>query len=576
MEMRNISILGNTIEARIFALAIAISNIDMHIKIFTNNEEFKNNIKTPTMFQSQLNMTLSYYFEEELDIPSEEIFRNTNTTLNLGPVFSGITDDDIILPLTFQRIFIEYLLKYNCFSKNFLKNESLDEQFKAFMEWIIQHNQSLISLTPFPVDAFRNDPNADLYFKLKDINPNFDALTSQFYFRVAPHFSSSVLDIDNLKVLLDNKIEEIENIEWIVDPIETITIENIPNNSDVAGQTDRYYRDVKNITHITTVLTHESDLVINTGVSNNTLDTFIESLDDEPLYVRNEIFPFKVLKQYESKIKEKPDVLRHDLIDGGVRIHLAYADKTIIQEYQIEDQPINTTQGYNANLIYDDSVEVETIILPDNLQHSHIINQKYTSNYIFLDFNKLGLNPIMGEQFKTLIAFSKLLTYNIGSISLDIENMSLYMDGMENAWDSFRDEINCMTYYLMSNNKRTGLDFYNIPPVKFQERFDTWNMSFPNLEYINLLGEQVEGLYMSRRYGRNEGKTVSFLRYPFMEFEYCVVGQQKNKINSFTYDFSDKEDLFKDIYYVQKYLYNSFVYANGFTDFETFKNLYLI
>ena len=94
MEIKNISILGNTIAARMFGLSIAIPNPNIHIKIFTNNEEFKNNIRTPTMFQNQLNMTLSYYFEEELDIPSEDIFKyrlDNDISFGLHPI--EITDD---------------------------------------------------------------------------------------------------------------------------------------------------------------------------------------------------------------------------------------------------------------------------------------------------------------------------------------------------------------------------------------------------------------------------------------------------------------------------------------------------
>lgn len=574
MEIKNLSILGNTFESRLFALAIAVTNADIHVKIFTNGEDFINNIKTPTMFQSQQNITLSYYFEEELGILPSEIFANTNTTLSLCSVFSGIADDDIILPLSYKQHLIHHLIRYNCYSKNFLKDQDPDTQFRAYMEWAIQHNRPLIDLSPFPEEAYRNDKNANLYFTLKEINPNFDAITTQFVYKVGPQFSAGTMDIENIKVILDEKINELSNIEWITAPITDFQT-NFISVEDIQGVNTT--KDIKNIISVVTGNnSHSVDLLVNTGVSNEFLDSFIESEDDEPLFVENPVFPFTILKQYEAKIKEEPDVLRQDLIDNGIRIHLTYADKTIIQEYQLEDQPINTTQGFNAELLYDETVDVETIQLSENLQQSHIVNQKYSSNYIFLDLNRLGLNSTMGEEFKSLIAFSKLLTYIVGSASMANSNFYNYLNAMESAWDSFRTEVNCMTYYLMRNNQRVGLEFYNNPPEKYQTRFDSWGSGFPDLEYINYLGETVSGLYQSRRFGENDGKTVSFLRYPFMEYDYAVIGQQKGDITSFLYDFSEQEDLFKDIYYMQKYMYNSFIFYNGATDFATFKNSYLI
>lgn len=568
MEIKNVAILGNTLEARLVGLKLAISNPDINFKIFTNNESYSNHFKTP-IIKKNYSASFLVFCKEQLDISANEIFEKTKSSYSLASAYSNIVENDIIIPEPYRTEFARLLIKYECFSKNFLKHEIFDKQLSAYIEWCIYNNYPVIDSTTFPYEAYLNDPEGDFYFVLDKVETPYDALSAKF--DLSPwtrliHTYRGVLDIENFKSILENKMQQFSNLEWITD-----SIVNVHNNT---YDTSYLEKTSKDIISIECSQIYETDFVINTGVNFDYFNNFIETSDNNDLVSINHINPFTVLKEYTSKIKEKPTVIKRELIDNGMRIHLPYSDRTIIQEYQLTDQPINTRQGKNSNLIFDENVEVTTYNL-DTTVNNFLINQKYNSNYIFIDVEKLGVDYITGNSMTALMNFAINIDFTLNAVDLNNEiHTYQYLQNIENSWYEFIFEIQKFIYYLMKDNTVSGLEFYNNIPEKIKNIFDSWNNYLPNFTYTTMQGDTVTN--SDSQLYQNSGEinnTVSSLTYGIIAFDYYIISQFKNEIKNFNYDFSNKENIFKDIYYMQKYLYNAYIYSEGFYNHDDFINI---
>ena len=512
MEIKNIAILGNTLESRLIAMSLAINNENINIKIFTNNESLTNHIKTPILNKFNYNSSTLNGFLRDLKIDVRPIFDNTKTTSNLAFKFNGIADDDIIMPFNISKRFIESILENNFTFKEI----PLNDRMKNFLEWNILKNNSLLKLTYFPIEAYNENTENDFYYYNREKIENQEDVLDipELEFDNLFIASSHLLDINKFIEFIDIICKNLNNIIWIDESIKSFNI----------SDEKKYYNTklIKNIIQINCENSFDVDFVIDTGTTVDFINNFIEDENNESIVIPNETLPFTILKEYESLTKEKPTVINCDVMDNGIRVHLPYRDKTIIQEYLLFEQPTTTEQVYS------------TTNLESNYYKKYIINKKYNSNFISLNLNHMGMNYILGEELKCIVFLSKYLNQTINSMIIDDNNCFDYLNAFEISWQTMKLESDALFYYIMTNNK-LGLNNYNNPPEEIKNKFYNLNTS----------------------YSKSEKEFLIPKNQSYNQFLYAIIAQQKNEITQVNYELNKFDNDFNHIYNM---IYNSIHY----------------
>jgi len=512
MEIGLIAVLGNNFISKIIALSLKINHPQVDVKIFTNGEDYKQQIISPHYKPAEYDVTLPQFFLKHCDITISDIFEKTNSTIGQAFIFNGLSDKEIFITDNVQKLSYRDLA-YQCKKNNFLKGLMPHRQYLAFIEYLIQTNSNLIEiLTKFPLTLYRNQEN--LY--RTSYKYNFPKRED-----ISWHMLPGCYDLESLNNLLDEKIVEyditkINDLIVNIDSTETINTEN------------------KNRKTITTLHTSENnfpiDFVINTGIDNNFLNSFIESSDT--LTEMNDTIIFSGYTTQDFDFIE-PAILENKIQDNQFLKTLNYQDKT-------------------TKMLF--SNEVDNI---KKQQNKFLINDLHDSNYIEFNLEHLGLNPMFNEDLTTAIVYSDSIISTLGSIIIDSDNIYGYLNVLQNNWAHFRASLKKFVYHLLENNQVLGYESLKKAPDEYATNFQNKVPSF------------TVDLFNDITFGNSIEKEAYSL------FDYILVSAQLGKITNFDYQLQDL-DIFEKIANYIEFEKNEDIFSLNNCNFEVFKNFIIL
>ena len=532
MAITTVAILGNTFTARILALIIKGNNPLVDVKILTNGESYNKQIISPIhTLTTADDLGFLPFFSTQLDISSNSIFSHTNSTLGLANLYHGITDQDIILPFNFSEVCPD-MLHYYSHVKDYKKYEATSESlFYEFIEWAVQKEENLVDvLSLFPLELYKNDKNHPLFF-----NPNLHKQGPMFTKQIWESMLGC-FDLDNILNLLDEKITQ-ENIivnDSIITNIATDITETIGKNR----------KDIKIIELENEIV--NTDIVINTGINNNYFDNFIES--NEELYETNHCINFSSYTITENE-QSFGAVYENFIDNGSFTKKLNYTDRTL-------------------SILFSNDGEHQL----SNKAAKFLINQNFDSNYIFFDISKLGLNPMLDEEIKTVLIYSNLIGLTVNSSIIDPLNLYNYIQNIQHRWNDWRHELRTYNYYLLTDIEKQNYEIFNDIPqqykTNFQNRIPVHNKT--------RLSDETTSMNAFVPIGKKLASQSVPERTPTSLYNYIFIAAQKGKIINFDYLYNEDEPMFKDVLYVGKELIKRQLYFLGFYTFEDFKNIVIL
>lgn len=512
MEIETVAVLGNNFVSKIIALSLKINHPQIDVKIFTNGEDYKQQIISTQYNPFTLDCTLTQFFLKHCNITTSDLFERTNSTVGHAVLFDGISDREILIPMKRQHLNYRDLV-YQCNKKNVLKKLTPHQQYLAFIEYLIQTDSNVIeTITSFPFNLYQNQEN--LYRSFFRYNfPKREDVTWQML--------PGCYDIESLNILLDEKIAEY-NITKINDIIGNIDCVEVPIIED------------KNFKTITALYINETgfpvDFVINTGIDNSFLNSFIASADT--LTETNDTIVFSGYQKQDLDFCE-PAILKNKIQDNQFSKNLYYQDKT-------------------TEIIF--SNEINNI---KKDQNKFLVNDLYNSNYIEFNIENLGLNPMLNEDLLTTIVYSDEIILTVGSIVIDSDNINKYLDKLQNNWTNFRINLKKFAYYLFQDNAILGYEALRTVPNDYATNFQNKVPSF------------TVDLYNEILYGNKPEKDA------YSIFDYILLAAQLARITNFDYQLSDL-DVFEKLAIFIEFEKNEDIFSINHCNFDTFKNLVLL
>ena len=531
MAINTVAILGNTFTARILALIIKSNNPLLEVKILTNGEVYQKQIISPMhTLTTADDLSFLPFFSTQLDISSKSIFSQTNSTLGLANLYHGITEHEIILPFNFSEVCPD-MLHYYSHVKDYKKYEATSESlFYEFIEWAVQKEENLVDvLSLFPLELYKNDKNHPLFF-----NPNLHKQGPMFTKQIWESMLGCY-DLDNILNLLDEKIAQ-ENIivnDSIITNIATDVTESIGKNK----------KDIKTIQLENEIV--NTDIVINTGINNNYFDNFIES--NEELYETNHCINFSSYTITENE-QSFGAVYENFIDNGSFTKKLNYTDRTL-------------------SILFSNDGEHQL----SNKAAKFLINQNFDSNYIFFDISKLGLNPMLDEEIKTLLIYSNLIGLTVNSSIIDPNNLYNYIKNIQSRWDAWRHELRKYNYYLLTDVAKQNYEIFDGIPQQYKTDFQN---KIP--VHKTRLSDETTGMNAFVPIGKKLASQSVPERTPTSLYNYIFIAAQKGNITNFNYPYHEDEAMFKDVLYVGKELIKRQLYFLGFLTFEDFKNIVIL
>lgn len=545
MALNSIAVLGNTFSAKILATMLAINHPNKNIYLYTNNETFKSQIKSPVQSPTHHSYNLLGFFVCHLRIPAEDILRHTTTTLGLGTSYKGLQDTEIINPLKIKNVKTDFI-NFCCVQKNFKKFDSLSNQVEAFFEWMVQTDKNLLDIySAFPYHLYTEDPQQDLHF-------NFDKnlIPTTYDIIKVEHWLAGCYDIEGISGILDTHLEkhgvQIINEEILFVEDEILDAQTFYDNTYT---NEENVKNKKFITKISTETTsNDINFVVNTGIDFDYFRNFIQLAEEQgpTLYEENETIVFTKLSETIESV-QKPNVYDNLCSDNSFTKYLYFNDKTIIQHYnKINGQTLNT------------------------LQKKYLINQKYDSNYIEFDIEKFGLNPYLNEEIPCLIISARSILGIVSSCVLDDNNIPIYVNSYQAGLNRFM--INCKKYCynLFHNNTLQGYELFNQIPTDYNLNFEN---KVPVIQGLNQYGEHVKGDILSATEQITIESQVIDEAQPYSSLDYIFINYQKNCITNFKNIFAVDDPTFNEAIALGVNLFQAHMYHLGFLNFEDFKNI---
>lgn len=513
MEIETIAILGNNFISKVIALSLKINHPQITVKMFSNGENYKQQIISTQYIAPQFTYSLPQFFIKHCNITISDIFERTNSTVGKAVIFDGIDDKEIIMPVREQHFNYIYL-EHQCSKSNVFQNLPPHQKYLAFIEYLIQTNSNFMEIvTQFPFTLYQNQKN--LYNHTIRLNP----LKENQIWQSLP----SCCDLELLNVLLDEKlaghdIQQISNPIINIDCVETTITED------------------KNLKRITVFHTSENsfpiDFVVNTGIDNSFLNSFIDSSDT--LTETNDTLVFSGYSKQDFDFIE-PAILRNKIQDNQLIKTLNYQDKSTEITFNNEFDNINKEQ------------------------RKYLINDLYNSNYIEFNIEQLGLNPMFNEDITTSIVFMDSIVSTLGSIIIDANNKYEYLNVLQHKWMQWRTSLKKFAYYLLDNNSILGYESLKNAP-------DVYTTNFQNKVPPFILDEYNDIAY--GHYNNCDKEAYSF-------FDYIIVAAQLSRITSFDYPLTD-EDIFEKLAIFYEFEKNENIFVVNECNFEVFKNLVIL
>jgi hypothetical protein len=512
MAIKNIAVLGNTFAAKVIALSLKINNPQSNPILFTNNESFRTQIISNQYLPVAEQYSFPSLFFKHCNISVAEIFTQTKSTVGHGISFEGIIENEIILPARMTQLQFS-LLNYYCTKYDFLKFDSTERKYQAFIEYLLQKNKNILDvLTIFPYDLYKNNDN------LYHLTGKFltEGSAGPLWFRMPGCY-----DLDNLALLLDNKISEL-GLDIITDNI-------VDGSTEILPVLDG--KNKKNITQITTSSqSFNVDLVINTGINNLFFNNFIES--DKELTTTN---PTIIFSGYEDEQIDflEPAIYNNQLLDNKFVKILKY------QDYAKKISFSNNVNNINT------------------LQNNFLINDLNHSNYIEFNLEKLGLNPIFNEELVAANIYIDTIVSTINSSIIDPANLYQYIDSLQHKWENFNKNLKKFSFYLLQDNNLQGYGIFNNTPDTLKTNFNDKVPSF-STDFNNEI-----------TFGNSYDKD------PNSVIDYIILAAQLGNITAFDFDFSSSNVFDRLALYLEINVKENF-YFNGYFTFDEFLNLLIL
>ena len=477
MEIETIAILGNNFISKIIALSLKINHPQINVKIFTNGEDYKQQIISTQYIPFEHDYTIPNFFLKHCNITISDIFERTSSTVGQAVIFN-LNNQEIIMPSRVHS-WIYRALDYQCNKSNVLRKLTPQQKYLAFIEYLIQTNSNLVEIiTKFPFTLHQNQKN--LYHTSYRYNfPKREDISWQML--------PGCYDLESLNILLDEKIAE-----FYVEKIDDVVI-NIDINETTITED-------KNLKTIAALHTSENsfivNFVINTGIDSSILNNFIESSDT---------------------LTEINDTI---IFSGYTKQDFDFFEPAVYKNYIQDNQFLKTInfQNKSSEMVFSNAV--------DNInkeQNKFLINDLYNSNYIEFNVDRLGLNPVLNEDLATAIVYSDDIISTLGAIVLDSDNMYGYLNRLQNNWTYFRSSLKKFAYYLFENNELAGYESLKIAPIEYATNFQNKVPSFTvdlynDITYSNSVEKEAYGL-----------------------FEYILIAAQLGKVTNFDYTLIDDD-----------------------------------
>lgn len=579
MEIKKIGIIGNCLTSKILALLIKKNN-DVDVKIFTNGEAYTHGIISPIQLPKNPNFSFLQLLNQ-VGINPTDLFTRTDSTLSPGVSFSGLQEDNIVLPIKCSPVKIEYI-NHDCQRKNFLKYNNIASQYYAFMEWCIQTNHDLLDmLTFFPFDLYKQNNQQDFYF-----NFDLDLIPTTFNILELPSFMAGCFDLHSINEMLLELVNN-HNIEIVTEAIDNVidyTFDVDPATIQVNEGNCKLKKIIQEIQ--INAENYPVDLVINTGTTLNYFVNFIETptdstetlpyittVDDDdivtvyddpqvhcnepgcwcnskpiPLYENNETIVFTNVTS-ELIDFEPTSLFKNQITETSFIKYLHYTNKTVKLEFNNDASTIS------------------------NKRKNYLTNSKYDSNYIEFDLNSLRPNPLFDEEITALVEFAYLINTTVSSIVIDVDNMYNYINNIDFSWNNHKRYCKIFAYHFFKNNSLTAFDTLKTTPPSYNLNFGS---KIPTLLDENSQGVEIEkdkSLPSENFFADDNSKNALV---PYEITDYQLVSLQKKEITDFVSTFEENDETFLETYYLSSKLIKAHFYARGFLTFEEYKNLVLL
>lgn len=512
MAIKNIAILGNTFTAKVIALSLKINNPQCNPILFTNNENFRTQIISNQYLPTAEQYSFPTLLFKHCNISVSDIFSQTKSTVGHGISFEGLKENEIIFPARMTQLQFSQL-NYYCTKYDFLKFDTTEKKYQAFIEYLIQKNKNILDVfTIFPYDLYSNNEN------LYHLTGKFltEGPPGPLWFRMPGCY-----DLDNICALLDNKISEL-TITIIPDSIINSTAETI-------SVLDA--KNIKNITHITTNnQSFDIDLVINTGIDNLFFNNFIES--EKELVTTNPTIIFSGYEEEEMSFIE-PAIYNNQLLDNNFVKIVKYKD-------------------YSQKITFNNNVSNL-----NTLQNNFLINDTNHSNYIEFNLEKLGLNPMLNEELIVANTFIDSIISTASSSIIDPANVYQYIGTLQYKWENFNKNLKKFGFYLLKNTTLQGYESFKNTPEIFNTNFAN---KVPNFS-VDFDNEITFG--------------NSYDKDPYSAIDYIIAAAQLGNITAFDFDFSNSNIFDRLALYLEINVKENF-YFNGYFTFEEFLNLIIL
>jgi len=568
MEIKKIGVIGNCLTSKILALLIKKNN-DVDVKIFTNGEAYTHGIISPIQLPKNANFSFLQLLNQ-VGINPTDLFTRTSSTLSPAVNFSGLQEENIILPIKCNPVKLEYV-NHDCQRKNFLKYHNIPSQYHAFMEWCLQTNHNLLDmLTFFPFDLYQQNNQQDFYF-----NFDLDLIPTTFDLLDMPSFMAGCFDLDSINEMLLELINT-NNIEILTEAIDNVidyTVEVDPATIQVNEGNNKLKKIIQEI-QINTE-NYSVDLVINAGTTSNYFVNFIEvsdelSQDDNinsdhsefhcnepgcwcnsnpiPLYENNETMVFS---NVTSEIIDfmPTNLFENQITETSFVKYLNYTDKTVKLEFNNDATTIS------------------------NKRKNYLTNSKYDSNYIEFDINVLRPNPLFDEEITALVEFAYLINTTVTSIVIDTDNIYNYINNIDFLWNNHKRSCKIFAYHFFKNNNLPAYSILKTTPASYNLNF---GKKIPTLLDENSLGVETkkDKSLPSENFFADDNSKNALVPYEITDYQ--LISLQKKEITDFINIFEENDETFLDTYYLSSKLIKAHFYARGFLTFEEYKNLVLL
>jgi len=519
--MKNIAIIGNTIESKLAYLLLKKNQPSWHITILTNNQPFQNHFHTG--LEKPVTGLALIKLLRRVDINIQEYLNTTDTTFALALEYLNVIDKPLYRMSepnigSTENLVFDYMLNIvgdnlrNTENQNQptitylgdlakIPNKSLADVLKSYCHYLIDNDLDLLE------NLFLFDPLADNFphfdTDTDDHNLNGLELIQRLSNQFIPGKTKTNLyesidyfiwnhDIEGLNLLLNSKIpQEIFN---------TDTLTDITLSTESAG--DNYLGSSGQITKIT-INGQEIDFVIDTIGNNESLLSLLPPFVDTG-NICNRIFAGQ--SELENFNKNKFII---SIENDGVTFldHKKSNKKNIFfkKDTVLLDLPYKDISKIRPKTIISNFVSNDTS--SSNLPHS---------NYLLFSLEKFALEPFSFSDINVLTTMAASIPSILTEYLIDLTPYGdIVLTNLQYQYDKFLTEISNICEEIFQD---VSGNFFQ----KYQNSTDNWGNTLPDLIVKDVKQNNVSTFIV-----RTENLNGDYITNAW---DYLLIRHQKNKI----------------------------------------------